>query len=318
MDNKKLLTEVSRWLRVGLLSASTLGPVLGTVLTRLREQQVLARGNTVAVTEPAQPVAVVAPEEDAAGKPSLSYSLALLGERAYNQELVRRAEELAEELRLRGGKLSQLLAERGSDLTHELGKRSSDFTHELGKRSNDFTHELGKQSEQVSKKLRKQTRKVSRNISEQDSAFWIVSGFSVGLIAASIVAFILLRNRRQLQQEQEEDEHILLSQNGHPATQNGVITSLVQKKSSLETSVPLTAVSTPSEKAATAVAEPGTNSGIAVPTDAVFLGVASTKQYYPVQTPLDQLKAKNDQPLDIIYFSSEEEAQAQGFTPAEK
>ncbi len=40
-----------------------------------------------------------------------------------------------------------------------------------------------------------------------------------------------------------------------------------------------------------------------------FVGVKSTKLYYPVDTELE--------PEDVVYFASEEEAKAQGFNAAE-
>jgi hypothetical protein len=336
MGNKKILGEAGRWLRVSVLTASTIGPLVGTVLTRLREQQIPGR-NTSVVVDRVPPVVLV---EDTPEKPSFSDSLVLLRERAYNQELVHRAEELAEELRQRAGKLSLLLTDRGSDLTHELSKRSSDLTHELSKRGSDLTrdlskqseevsrnlrkqtrkvsHDLSKQSEEMSRNLRKQTRKVSQNIAQQErSTLWIISGFSVGLIAASVTAFILIRSRLQRQQEQEEDEHILLAQNDHAEMKNGAVAPVVLKENPRESATPATVAVGMKSASTPALNGQAASNGHAVPADAVFLGVASTKHYYPVQTPLDQLDT-HDQPLTIVYFTSEEEAKAQGFTATDK
>jgi hypothetical protein len=341
VDNKKAFSEAGRWLRVSALTISTLGPIVGTLLTRIREQQLLdntSAAKAISETTQVQPVTLVETEE----KPSLSASLALLRERAYNQDLLRRADELTEELRQRSRRLSQSLAERGSDisqelskrgsdftqeiskrssdLSHEFGKRGSDLSHELGKRSSDLSHELGKQSKKVGKNLKKQTRQVSHNLSEQDSTLWIISGFAVGLLAASTAAFILIRSRLKQQQGQDEDEHILLSQNGHLNIHNGnnAQPATNAAPSSLSaSSIPNTTTTKPT---ATIVSTPPAEltSTASVPVDAAFLGLSSTKRYYPAQTPLDQLSAKTDQPLDIVYFSSEEEAEAQGFTAAEK
>src|SRR6266496_2694222 len=44
------------------------------------------------------------------------------------------------------------------------------------------------------------------------------------------------------------------------------------------------------------------------PADAEFVGVNSTKLYYSVDTELE--------PNDLVYFTTEEEAKAQGFTAA--
>jgi hypothetical protein len=324
VKSRVLLGEAGRWLRVSVLTASTLGPILGTVLTRLREQQI--PGRNTSVTTDQKPLVVL--EEEAHEKPSFSDSLALLRERAYNQELVHRAEELAEELRQRAGKLSLLLADRGSDLTHELSKRSSDLTHDLSKQSEEVgrklrkqtrkvSHDLSKQSEEVSRKLRKQTRKMSQNIAKQErSTLWIISGFSVGLIAASVAAFILIRSRLQQQQEQEEDEHILLAQNDHGERKNGVVAPAVLKKNPREITTPITVAVSMKSASAPALNGQAASNGSAVPADAVFLGIASTKHYYPVQTPLDQL-ATHEQPLTIVYFTSEEEAKTQGFTSSD-
>ena len=46
------------------------------------------------------------------------------------------------------------------------------------------------------------------------------------------------------------------------------------------------------------------------PEDAVFVGIASTRFYYPVDTLLEE--------VDLVYFISEEEARAQGFAAAEQ
>ncbi|MFL5690276.1 MAG: hypothetical protein ACJ795_00580, partial [Ktedonobacteraceae bacterium] len=48
---------------------------------------------------------------------------------------------------------------------------------------------------------------------------------------------------------------------------------------------------------------------VVAPADAAFVGVMSTKQYYPVATAVEA--------EDLIYFTSEAEARSQGFTAAE-
>jgi hypothetical protein len=44
--------------------------------------------------------------------------------------------------------------------------------------------------------------------------------------------------------------------------------------------------------------------------DASFVGIVSTRFYYPIGTSLIEVE-------DLVYFNSEEDAQAQGFTRAE-
>jgi hypothetical protein len=48
----------------------------------------------------------------------------------------------------------------------------------------------------------------------------------------------------------------------------------------------------------------------------VLVGVISTKCYYPVTTPLDQLVAAEEQESNIIYFTSEDDAKELGFSAA--
>jgi hypothetical protein len=45
--------------------------------------------------------------------------------------------------------------------------------------------------------------------------------------------------------------------------------------------------------------------------------MVSTKRYYPVEIPFDQLVSREHETSDVIYFTSEEEARAQGFIAAE-
>jgi len=51
-------------------------------------------------------------------------------------------------------------------------------------------------------------------------------------------------------------------------------------------------------------------------TDAVLLGIVSTKRYYPVETPLDQILTPHEEEVGIVYFRSENEAREQGYLPA--
>lgn len=53
------------------------------------------------------------------------------------------------------------------------------------------------------------------------------------------------------------------------------------------------------------------------PADAVFVGISSTKLYYPIETPLDQLLTRDNRLADTVYFASEQEASKEGFQPAQ-
>jgi hypothetical protein len=96
-------------------------------------------------------------------------------------------------------------------------------------------------------------------------------------------------------QEIEQDEHIELpssdSWNGSGSRPAGEISYFDQGGTSVAT-LEIVDVET-----------------IMKPADAAFVGVKSTKLYYPVDTEIE--------PKDLVYFTSEEEAKAQGFTAAQ-
>ena len=49
---------------------------------------------------------------------------------------------------------------------------------------------------------------------------------------------------------------------------------------------------------------------VVTPADAAFVGVVGTKRYYPIEVTLDD-------GLELVYFVSEDEARAQGYSVAE-
>lgn len=188
------------------------------------------------------------------------------------KDLLKRGNEITQNLRDFGGKTTSDLAERSGELTQGLTKRSGKVTEELARRG-------GRLLEPVQKR---------------DRRFWTVVGFGVGLAAAGVVTYQLVR-RRMAQQVTEQDEHIELPQNdswngsvGRPA---GEIRHIDQGGTSVAT-LEIVDVET-----------------VERPSDAVFVGVINTKLYYPVDTDIE--------PDDrVVYFTTEEEARTQGFTAA--
>jgi hypothetical protein len=255
--------------------ALTVGrPLIDILADRLRESGEASRRAAAAKRLAAEQQLEAAQR---ALKPSLSESLLDLPSAA--QVALRRGEGLADDLRSRGSKFSQAVQERSSDFTRDLLEKSE----AARKQSEQALKELTERSEKAARKLSKQGKQISQELTQGNRRKYLAAlGFSIGLVTAGIIAFVLMRKRVQQQQEPEEDQHILLSLNGH---QNQ------------EPAIPAT------------------------PEDARLLGVVSTKRYYPVETPLDQLPTPptgaGEEPSDIIYFSSEEEARAQGFTAAE-
>lgn len=199
------------------------------------------------------------------------------------KDLLKRGEHLTEKLVERGGKVTQNFLDFGGKTAHDLAERSGEVTHELAKRSGKVTEELAKRGERLLEPVRK-----------RDRNFWAIVGFGVGLLAAGVVTYRLVR-RRAARPEMEQDEHIELPQSGSwNGTQNrpaGEIRHIDQGGASVAT-LEIVDVET-----------------VEGPDDAVFVGVVSTKLYYPVDATLE---AK-----DLMHFISEEEARAQGFKPAE-
>jgi hypothetical protein len=352
-DNKQAESGMQRGLRIASMALTVLGPVINNAADRLgdrlesgrRAQKVTVDVEEVPVS-PVTDVAVVEPEDVVATKPSLSGALLELKDRPYSQELLKRGELLVaelEELVERGSKLSQNLVTRSNEVTRELAdrgskaslelvkrseearkelrKRGKKLNKQLNKRSRKVAKELRKRSEKVSKELSRRSQQASRQISERSGTFWTIFGFSVGLTAAGVAAYVLIRQRVKQQQQLEEEQSFQVSQNGYlntapPISQgSGPIRSAAQPEpiiqkpltqgSVIEESVPAVAVA---EQASKTPAEPS------APVDATFIGVVTTKRYYPVSTPLDQLASSENGKVDVIYFISEEEAKVQGYT----
>ncbi|HEY4034197.1 MAG TPA: hypothetical protein VGL94_09575 [Ktedonobacteraceae bacterium] len=53
-----------------------------------------------------------------------------------------------------------------------------------------------------------------------------------------------------------------------------------------------------------------------VPEGTTFVGIIDRKHYYPIETLPDELAMLDENLLDVVYFTSEEDAKAQGFSAA--
>jgi hypothetical protein len=328
---------IGRWLRVGFLTFTVLGPAINTVLERRRA---LMGGQRPEAKE--DQTVVVIPEQEGV-KPSLGESLLEL---PYAQTLLRRGEDLANELRERGNRLSQNVAEHGGKVSHELIDRSGELTRDLIGRGGLASQEMLRQSEKAVKELRKQSEKAARAMSKQgekaarrltkqskraskelaqrrekiaqelvkrsqefrqdladrNGRAWTIVGFAVGLLSASAIAYVLISKRVQRNKGEEAEPHILLSPNGYQSLGSGTA-SLAERQNGTLVQASPAVLQERSERS--------------VPADAALVGVVSTRHYYPVETSLAQLREQareKGEPVDIIYFSSEEEAKAQGFS----
>lgn len=272
-----------------------------------------------------------------ATRSSLSDSLQELKDHPYTQQLRKRGESLTEELQdlvERGSQLSQSLLARGSDVTSdlaergnkasqdlikrsgearkELRRRGKKLNKQLNKRSQKLAKELRKRSDKVAKQLRKRNREVTRRNAGQSGLFWTIAGFSVGLTAAGVAAYILIRQRIQQQQQLEEAQSIQVPQNGYanaatstttPSSQGAGFTRAATQPEAIIQAQPALL-----EDTMPAIAVQGNSAAAA----AAFVGIVETRHYYPVATQLDQLSESSK--TDIVYFISEDEAKAKGYT----
>lgn len=353
-NNKKILQETSRWIRVGFLTISVLGPVINTVSSRLRERSAVLqaeaakRGNVVA----------------------------------------ERGEKVGRDLAARSNKVTQVAVERGNDVLQDLTERSEKASRELAKRTEQVSKEITQRGKEVSKEVSKRSQKAQRELakragqltqqnSQQTNPIWMVSGFAMGLAAAGVAVYLLIKKRMEQYAQNSQDMHI--SQNGSlngTGTQKQIpvaetrsvsqpslstkavepdntapaltlvdpVTDVIEDDESATEKMPIISIQasidalptheeeTSAEAVTSAPIENATgeqpvgtskeqqatqDTPSAIPTNAMFLGVASTKVYYPIETPLNTLHSPEDAALDVVYFATADDAKAQGYIEAE-
>jgi len=219
---------------------------------------------------------------------------------ALSQEVVERSSKLTQDFIERSGKITSDLVERSSKLAQDLADFSSKATKDLAERSNEATRKLAKRSRKLTQELAERGDELLEPVRTQSGSGWTIFGFSIGVLTAAIVTYILIR-RRMVERELEElEQQIELSQNGNlntgsDANQNKPVGE-IRRVDDIGTAVVTMPVVDVEE--------------MLHPADAKFVGIASTRLYYPVETSVD---AK-----DLVYFISEEEAQNQGFTAAQQ
>jgi hypothetical protein len=198
---------------------------------------------------------------------------------------------------------SQDLLKRGGGVFENATAQSGKFTQSVLERGGQVTRDLSGRGNQVTQVLAERGDRLLQPIRKHRGTFWTIFGFSLGTVAAAVIAFVLLRKRIGKQGAGEE-EHIELpleknlngassQTQGKPA---GEIRHLDHETGSVAT------LQTVGVDVAQAVE---------VPANAAFAGVASTKRYYP----LEKLPGEIEQ--DVIYFTSEDEAKALGYSAAE-
>jgi hypothetical protein len=265
-----------------------------------------------------------------------------------SKEVARRSEKVSKEIARRSEKANREIARRSEKASKELAKRSEKVSRELAKRSQDVANVVAQRSREASARL------PERNGTFW-TIFGFTIGLTV--TAAAVFWFIRRRLQGGSLENQSfqiaQNGHLSngsgrpqttpgqatpakSQQNQAPATQPQAVqpavaiaepVSEIDAQAKPETATPapeLQHTPTPvvtgqvNVSVTPAAEETPTPTGAERPLDATFIGVVSTKRYYPVETPLDQLQEGQEEPLNVIYFASEDEAKEQGFSAAEE
>ncbi len=221
----------------------------------------------------------------------------------FSQGLRERSGKVAQDLAERSSKVTRNLTRRGGKLTHDLSERSSEVVQDLAERGLKFTHGLVGQDHDVAHDLIEGSEHLFQPKRRRNSTFWTIFGFAVGLVVAGVVTYVLVR-RRVTGQEIEAEQHFELPQNdqGDRVGKDRLAGEILYFDQNGAAVATLQVVDVEER---------------AYPVGAAFVGIASTKRYYPVDTPIDRLPLTEDGTKDLVYFISEEEAKAQGFSPEE-
>jgi DNA repair exonuclease SbcCD ATPase subunit len=222
-------------------------------------------------------------------------------------------DETTHRLRKQGQNLAENVVDWRDETTHELRKRGRKMAKKLAKQKEKTVRQLRKQShnlgrdlaerrEDATRKLRKQGRSLSKNLSERkdqllnnqprggSSKFWSVLGFIAGLLLAGGVTYWLVR-RNFTQSDQTEEQIELqrgtLNGNGAGNRPAGEIRYTSQGGTAVATRPSVTDVEQANK----------------------YVGVLSTHQYYPIEQRPDA--------NDLVFFTSEDDARAEGFTASE-
>lgn len=218
----------------------------------------------------------------------------------WSQDLLKQGSQFTGGIVERGGKLLEEVVEASGKATQDVAERGGQVVQQLAKRGNEVTRDLAKRGKTVTRDALDRGEGLLQPVRARGGGFWTLIGFGVGLLAAAFITYRLVRRRVELQ-ELEADESFELPQS-HAWNGAGGETSRSQPAGEIRHVDDIgTAVAT---EPVIEVEE------MLVSSDASFIGIASTRFYYPAGTSLEGVE-------DLVYFNSEEEAREQGFTRAE-
>ena len=347
-DNRRNRSSWSRWLRVSILTFSMAGPVINTFLNQMRKRSQTVRERAGGLPDTARTVQTntlqrldeltLTSRERAIEQARLlrkqaqqlraqakQLRRALRAEAkqrqkvqqlqkqlqkssmALGQDLLKRGSDVSQDLLKRGSKTSQVLLERGSDVSQDLLKRGSKTSQVLLERGSKVSQGLLERGGKLSHNVAERSGQMLEPMRKRNSRFWTVFGFATGLFAAGVVTYVLVRRRITVQPDDDTDEQIELPRRGtwngsSPNRPSGEIRHIGSEGTSVATMTSTNVENAPQETTTEKLEATQT------PADVAFVGVVSTKLYYPTDTTLEA--------IDVIYFVSEDEAKAEGFIPA--
>lgn len=326
-ENKSPMIPGGRWLRWALLTYTVASPVINNALDRVRQRSQKLPATAQGLQKNAgtlQADAVNRLEEmTAESRQRVTQQVKQLREQAKQLEVqsnqlrkavreeAKQRRKLLKEMSKSGIDWSQDLLKHGSQLTGDIVERGGKILDDVVEIGGKTTQDVAERGGQVVQELAKRGKTATREaldrgevllqpVRERGGGFWTIVGFGVGLLAATIVTYRLVRRRVELQ-ELDESESIELPQS-HAWNGSG---------SEASSSRPTGEIRRVDDTGTAVVTEPVIEvEEVLVSDDASFVGVASTRFYYPSGTTLEGVE-------DLVYFISEEEAQEQGFTRAE-
>ena len=232
-DNQNNVQERNRWLRVGLLIFTLVGPIVNTIVERMRQRSQSLQ-NTAQTSQAAARQRI---EELTQASRQLAVERAQILQEQANQlqaqaqqlrkalsENARQSRKVAEQFRKTSSELSSKLRSspqrslrsefksfRGCEhLTEGLTERGN----KLVERSSQATQDLTKRGKKAAHDLAERSQGLLEPVRQRNGKFWTVLGFSIGLTAALVATYVFVR-QRLLKPATDPDEQIELPQNGY-------------------------------------------------------------------------------------------------------
>jgi hypothetical protein len=209
--------------------------------------------------------------------------------RRQGRNLARNVDDLRDEaaykLRKQGRSIGRDLVDRKDDAARKLRKQGRSVSRDLADRRDDARRKLSNQGQ----RLVERSGQYLNPIRERGQRAWPFLGFFAGLLLAAGVTFWFVQRGLKRTVSVEEQQIEL----PHRDNANGG-----RKRPGGE-------IRYASQGGAAVVTRPGQAS---TQTAHKFVGVVSTKQYYPVE--------KQPDVRDLVFFANEEAARAEGFTAA--